>query len=267
MVEVRGLTKTLPNGRVLLDHVSFKVAPGEFVGILGASGAGKTLTIRALVGLTPVQGGEANVDGMNITKARGRELRKARARIGLIFQGLQLVKRLTVLENVMIGRLGLINPWRSWLYGFTDAEARAALAVLERVGLVDFADRVTASLSGGEMQRVAIARAIFQEPRIYLADEPISSLDPKNSELVMRLLQELARESLVLGAFHQPSMTSRFCTRVIGMRNGQVIHDGPAELSHAQLRELYGAELASLEARPGADAEKVQVENVQAAAS
>lgn len=252
MLSVRGLKKVLPNGRVLLDGVSFEVGRGEFVGILGASGAGKTLTIRSIIGLSPLQGGEASIEDQDgnsvvITHARGRALRRARAQIGLIFQGLQLVKQLTVLENVMIGRLGSINPWRSWLYGFTDTEAREAVQALDRVQLVDFADRITASLSGGEMQRVAIARAIFQSPKLYLADEPISSLDPKNGEIVMRLLQGLARESLVVGAFHQPEMTRRFCTRVIGMQGGRVIYDGAPHLTSAQLRDLYGAELSSIQ--------------------
>jgi phosphonate transport system ATP-binding protein len=251
MVEARQLEKKLPSGKVLLNGVSFRVKLGEFVGILGASGAGKTLTIRAMVGLTSLTGGEVLLDTgtggpRSVTKARGRELRQLRRQMGVIFQGLQLVKRLTVIENVLIGRLGSISPLRSWLYGFTDAEAREAYAALERVGMATFASRVTGSLSGGEMQRVAIARAVHQQPALYLADEPIASLDPRNAEAVMAMLQTLAREKLVVGAFHQPEMVRRYCTRVIGIREGRVVYDGPPALSPAQLFDVYGAEIATL---------------------
>lgn len=251
MIEARELTKTLPSGKVLLRGVTFSVTQGEFVALLGASGAGKTLTIRALAGLTSLTGGEARLTGddgapCSITRAKGRELRCLRREVGLIFQGLQLVKRLTVIENVLIGRLGSISPLRSWLYGFTDAEAAQAMTVLEQVGIGPLAGRVTGTLSGGEMQRVAVARAVFQQPRLYLADEPISSLDPRNSEAIMAMLQTLAREKLVVGAFHQPEMVRRYCTRAIGLREGVVVYDGPPTLSRQQLYEIYGAEIAEL---------------------
>src|SRR5215469_9949992 len=124
----------------------------------------------------------------------------------------------------MIGRLGRINPLRSWLYGFTDREAADAMEALGRVGLADFAGRITGSLSGGEMQRVAIARAIFQRPLFYLADEPIAALDPKNTETIMRLLEPLARENPILGAFHQPGIVAQYCTRVIALRKGRIVY-------------------------------------------
>lgn len=251
MIVAHELSKALPTGRVLLHQVSFSVQPGEFVALLGASGAGKTLTIRAMVGLTGLTSGDVRLTtesgaATSITQAQGGELRRLRRQMGVIFQGLQLVKRLTVLENVMVGRLGYISPWRSWLYGFTDAEARQAYSALERVGMEKFADRTTGTLSGGEMQRVAIARAVHQQPRLYLADEPIAALDPRNAEAVMAMLQSLAREKLVVGAFHQPEMVRRYCTRVIGLREGAVVYDGPPGLSHRELVEIYGAEIATL---------------------
>jgi phosphonate transport system ATP-binding protein len=169
--------------------------------------------------------------------------RRARRNIGVIFQAGNLVRRLPVLDNVMIGRLGRIHPLRSWLYGFTDQEAAEAMEALDRVGMADFAARTTGSLSGGEMQRVATARAIFQKPLFYLADEPIASLDPKNAESIMRLLQPLARENPILGAFHQPEMVTRYCTRVIALRKGCMIYDGPPNLNPSQLSEIYGGEL------------------------
>lgn len=245
MLEVRNLVKRLPGGQVLLDGLSFRVARGEFVALVGASGAGKSLTMRAIVGLTSVSEGEIEFTGESgkvyrTTTASGRELRRARRHIGFIFQGLNLVKRLSVLDNVMIGRLGRIHPLRSWLYGFTDSEAREAMGALERVGMADFAARITGSLSGGEMQRVAMARAIFQNPLLYLADEPISALDPKNAETIMRLLEPLAREHPILGAFHQPDVVTRYCTRVIALRKGRIIYDGSPRLSPEQLAAIYG---------------------------
>jgi phosphonate transport system ATP-binding protein len=252
MLELSQLVKTVPGGRRVLDGVSFEVRPGEFVGILGPSGAGKSLTIRSIVGMTELDSGEVVFSGeagrvYRTTHVKGRELRKARRQIGVIFQGLHLVKALTVLENVMIGRLGYIHPLRSWLYGFKDAEAQDALQALAQVQMADFADRKVANLSGGEMQRVAIARAIHQRPRLYLADEPIASLDPRNAEGILKLLRPLAQNSPVVGTFHQPEMTRRYCTRVIGIRAGRVVYDGSPNLSRSQLVEIYGAELDSLE--------------------
>jgi phosphonate transport system ATP-binding protein len=245
MLDVHALVKTVAGGRRVLDGVTFSVQPGEFVGILGSSGAGKSLTLRAITGLTEVDSGEVRFTSGNqaicrVTHAKGAELRAARRQIGVIFQGLHLIKRLSVLENVMIGRLGYINPWRSWLYGFTDAEARGALAALEQVELASFAGRLTASLSGGEMQRVAIARAIFQQPRLYLADEPIAALDPRNAQAILELLQPLAKNTPVIGTFHQPDFARRFCTRVIGIRAGRVVYDGTPEITPRDLNEIYG---------------------------
>jgi len=248
MLYVENLSKSLPNGRVLLDRVSFSVKPGEFVGILGASGAGKSLTLRCVLGLTRPDSGRARLVTSNgtefdLTGASGRRLREARRRMGVIFQGFHLVKRLRVLDNVMIGRLGEISPWRSWFYGFTDREAAGAFEALRCVKMESCAERVTGTLSGGEMQRVAIARAMFQQPELFLADEPIASLDPSNSLAIMKLLRPLAAATPVVGVFHQPEMTARFCTRVIAIKHGRIIYDGAPELSHAKLEEIYGNEL------------------------
>ena len=248
MLYVENLSKSLPDGRVLLDRVSFCVEPGEFVGILGASGAGKSLTLRCVLGLTQPDGGQARLrtrDGTDVvlTGASGRRLREARRRMGVIFQGFHLVKRLRVLDNVMIGRLGEISPWRSWFYGFNDREAAEALEALRRVKMDSCAERVTGTLSGGEMQRVAIARAIFQRPELFLADEPIASLDPESARNVMEILARINREHgvTILVSLHQVAYARRFCGRAIALRGGEVIHDGRADaLSPETLRELYG---------------------------
>jgi len=153
---------------------------------------------------------------------------------------------LSVLENVMIGRLGSINTFRSIFYGFTDNEAQDALIALERVKIKDLANTRIASLSGGEKQRVAIARAIFQNPTILLADEPISNLDPSNAKMIMKMIQPLSATMPVIGVFHQPDMTARYCTRVIAIKEGRIVYDGQPILNNDQLSMIYGEEMAIL---------------------
>jgi phosphonate transport system ATP-binding protein len=245
MLHVSNIVVKLPSGKRLVDRVSFTVGRGEFVGILGSSGAGKSLTLRCIVGLTKPNEGEITLNSPSgksyrSTNVGPKELRRARRHIGLIFQGSNLVKRLTVLENVMLGRLGHISPVRSWLLGFKDSEAREAMVALDGVKMAPFAARLAGSLSGGEMQRVSIARAMHQRPLIYLADEPISSLDPKNADAIMSILQPLSRETPVIGAFHQPAAVARYCTRAIGIRMGKIVYDGPAQISARQLEYIYG---------------------------
>src|ERR1700743_1736758 len=179
MIEVKGLTKLLPNGRKLLDDIGFKVKKGEFVGILGPSGAGKTLTLRCLNGLLRPDAGSVIVqdqDGSrwDLCHIAKKRLRQIRRRIGVVFQGYHLVQRLTALDNVLLGRLGQISTIRSLFYGFTDKEREEAFAPLEKVKIGSLANSRVNRLSGGEMQRVAIARAIFQSPGLLLADEPLS---------------------------------------------------------------------------------------------
>lgn len=248
MLEVKDLRKAVPKGPVLLNGVCFKVSKGEFVGVLGPSGAGKSLSIRCVLGLTQADCGEVLFEDSkghccNMVQLRGRALREARMKMGVIFQGSNLVKRLTVLENVMLGRLARIPAWRSWLYGFTDKEAQQALEALDRIDMADYAARLTGTLSGGEMQRVAIARAINQSPTLYIADEPVSSLDPKNARAIMKMLAPLAKDKAVLGVFHQPELVAKYCTRMVGLRDGKVIYDGAPSRDEKLLRKIYGEEL------------------------
>lgn len=249
-LKVNHLSKQLPDGRKLLDNISFQVEEGEFVGILGRSGAGKTLTLRTLNGLLAPSSGSILIEHDNrtieINQVKGKMLRQIRQQIGVVFQGFNLVKNLTALENVLIGRLGSISPWRSLLAGFTDQEATDALHELEKVGIKQLAFRKVASLSGGEMQRVAIARALFQNPILLLADEPIANLDPSNALGVMQLLADLHKKIPVIGVFHQPELTARFCTRVIALKAGKIIYDGSPKLSSSQLHDIYGEELSEL---------------------
>jgi phosphonate transport system ATP-binding protein len=263
VLEARNLQKALPGGRVLLNNIALNLGSGELVGILGPSGAGKSLTMRCLLGLIKPDAGEVVLQTAErrfcVTSARGRELRLARREMGVIFQGLHLVQRLTVLENVMIGRLGSMNPLRCWLYGFKDSEAQAAMELLERMQMADMAGRIASSLSGGELQRVAIARAMFQRPSMFLADEPISSLDPKNAERIMALLKALSGDTPVLCSLHQPEMARAYCTRVIGIRSGEIVYQGSPHIPSSVLREVYGAEAGQMRAGAGWDAELPEV--------
>ncbi len=252
MLEVQDITKVLPDGRVLLKNISFSVKRGEFVGILGPSGAGKTLTMRCCNGLmTPTSGRVllSDDDGNKITLSsiKGKKLRKARRKVGVIFQGFNLVKRLTAIENVMIGRLGDINPWRSIIYGFTEDEMNQAQEALDKVKIKELAFRKVESMSGGEMQRVAIARAIFQNPLILLADEPIANLDPSNAKSIMKILRPLAAEMPVIGVFHQPDITQTYCTRIIAIKAGLIVYDGMPNLTSEQLHNIYEDEFTGFE--------------------
>jgi phosphonate transport system ATP-binding protein len=158
----------------------------------------------------------------------------------MVFQGSILVKRLSVLENVLTGRLGRISTARSLFYGFTDGEVGSALEALDKVGIRSLAYRRAETLSGGEMQRVAIARAIFQEPYLLLADEPVSNLDPKNTEAVLDYLKPLTQQMAIIGVFHAPRIVSQYCTRIIGIRDGVVVYDGSPTLSDVTLESIYG---------------------------
>ena len=251
MIEVKSISKVLPNGKALLKNINFNVEKGEFIGILGASGAGKTLTMRSIIGLTkPTSGSIIIKEGekaYNFTTTNSRQTRKLKQKIGVIFQGFNLVKRLTAIENVMLGRLGKINTFRSIFYGFTDAEANEAIGALELVKISHLAFRQTGSLSGGEMQRVAIARALFQNPLVLLADEPIANLDPSNAKKIMKILKHFSVNIPVVGVFHQPEITKKYCTRIIAIKDGAIIYDGNNNISDEQLIEIYGAELNQIE--------------------
>ncbi|MES2730987.1 MAG: phosphonate ABC transporter ATP-binding protein [Bacteroidota bacterium] len=252
MIDVRNITKETREGVQILKGISFKVEKGEFVGILGPSGAGKSLTMRCLNGLTKPTTGEVvftdnQNNAINITSCRGKELRLARQKIGVIFQGFNLVKRLSAIDNVMIGQLGNMNLFRSLFYGFTDREAMQALKVLEKVKVAHLAHRPVGSLSGGEMQRVAIARAMYQQPSIMLADEPIANLDPNNARKIMQLLKPLADEMPIVGVFHQPEIIQEFCTRIIAIKDGNIVRDGDNKITRSEMRDIYGAELSEIE--------------------
>ena len=187
--------------------------------------------------------GSIHLGSVDLVQARGRELREARRRIGMIFQGFNLVDRLTVMENVLSGRLGYVSFWRAATRRYPQADIDRAYSLLQRVGLSQYVNKRADALSGGERQRVGVVRALMQDPQILLADEPTASLDPKTSEAIMHLLSELANEFQlpVLINLHNVDQAKRYCKRIVGLRHGRILFDGTgADLGEDELDEIYG---------------------------
>jgi phosphonate transport system ATP-binding protein len=245
MLRIEGLTKRYKTGDTALRGVSLSVARGEIIGLIGPSGAGKSTLIRCVNGLVPASGGQVFLGDEELIALRGGALRRMRRRIGMIFQEYALVERLTVMENVLSGRLGYVGFWASWFRRFPQADIDRAFAVLERVGLLDHVDKRADALSGGQRQRVGIARALVQEPELLLVDEPTASLDPKTSRQVMRLLTELCRERdlAAIVNIHDVALARMFLPRIVGLRAGEVVYDGPSGgLTPEVLTRIYGEE-------------------------
>ncbi|UCE30501.1 MAG: phosphonate ABC transporter ATP-binding protein, partial [Burkholderiales bacterium] len=241
----RHLRKEYKRGVPVLKDISLKVGADGITAVIGPSGTGKSTLIRCINRLVNPTAGEILLKGLDLARVRGAELRAARRRIGMVFQEYNLVERLTVMENVLSGRLGYVSPFRAWLRRFPDADIAAAFELLEIVGLSDYAGQRADSLSGGQRQRVGIARAIMQRPEILLADEPTSSLDPKTSVEIMELLASLvsSRRIPVILNIHNVMLAKRFAGHIIGMSDGTVVFDGPpAALTDQHLKAIYGGE-------------------------
>ena len=239
------LRKEYVPGMPVLESISLSIAARGITAIIGPSGTGKSTLIRCINLLVVPTSGSIVFRGTELTTLRGAELRKARRRIGLVHQEYNLVERLSVMENVLTGRLGYLPAWRAWLRRFPAADIARAFELLEAVGLADFATRRADQLSGGQRQRVGIARALMQGPELLLADEPTSSLDPRTSVEVVELMARLAgeRNIPVLINIHNVVLARRFASRIIGMTKGRVVFDGtPAELQDRHLTEIYGGE-------------------------
>jgi phosphonate transport system ATP-binding protein len=245
MLRIENLRKRYRTGDEALKGVSFTVPRGQIVGLIGPSGAGKSTLIRCLNRLVEPTAGRVFLDDLELSALSRSELRKARRRIGMIFQEFALVERLTVMENVLSGRLGYVPFWRSFARRYPQADIDNAFALLERVGVLDQADKRADALSGGQRQRVGIARALEQGPELLLIDEPTASLDPKTSRQIMRLIREVCTERNLPAIIniHDVLLAQSFVDRIVGLRAGEVIFDGsPAALSPEALTRIYGEE-------------------------
>lgn len=243
MIEFRDLEVTYPNGFRALKGIDLQVPKGQFVVIVGLSGAGKSTLIRTVNHLVPPSEGEVLIDGTSVGKASKRELRTIRGNIGMIFQTFNLVKRSSVLRNVLAGRLGHVPSWRGLLGLFGKADLALAHDSLRRVGIPEKAWQRADALSGGQQQRVGIARALAQQPEVMLADEPVASLDPPTSHAVMTDLKRISREDGIttLVNLHFIDMAREYADRIIGMRDGVIVFDGPpAEATDPAFEAIYG---------------------------
>ena len=245
MLRVSSLSKQYKGGDVALVDVSFEVPAGQVVALIGPSGSGKSTLIRCINRLVRPTNGSVELNGVEITRLGSRGLRRARRLMGMIFQEYALVERLTVMENVLSGRLGYVSFWRSFLRRFPQGDVDKAFALLDRVGLSDQVDKRASYLSGGQRQRAGIARALEQDPTLLLVDEPTASLDPKTARQIMRLICEVCRERSLpaIISMHDVPLARMFADRIIGLRAGEIVFDGsPAKLDKSILTEIYGEE-------------------------
>ena len=245
MLKISGLSKVYPTGTAALKNVSFTVDEPKVVTIIGPSGAGKSTLIRCVNRLVEPTSGAITLDGVDVLALNRRDLRKVRRRMGMIFQEYNLVERLTVMENLLSGRLGYVGSWRTYRRKFPPEDVAAAFALLDRVGLSGYQNTRADALSGGERQRVGISRALMQQPDLLLVDEPTASLDPKTSRQIMRILVELAHErgTPALVNIHDVGLAQSFADRIIGLRGGEIVFDGPPERVTAKvLTDIYGEE-------------------------
>ncbi|TME35469.1 MAG: phosphonate ABC transporter ATP-binding protein [Chloroflexi bacterium] len=249
MLVLEHLVKDYPGGIRALEDVSIEVRDGEFLVLIGLSGSGKSTLLRCINRLVEPSGGRILLDDLDITAARASDLRKIRRSIGMIFQQFNLVRRSSVLTNVLTGRLGYVSQWQGLLAHFGEEDYRRALINLERVGLRERAHQRADRLSGGQQQRVAIARALMQEPKIMLADEPVASLDPATSHSVLKYLQQINREGMtVICSLHFLSLARTYGTRVIALKAGRLMFDGkPSEIDADRFRSIYGEETVEVE--------------------
>jgi phosphonate transport system ATP-binding protein len=245
MLEIKQLVKKYHTGDLAINGVDLKVEKGQVMALIGPSGAGKSTLIRCVNRLENPTSGEIWLNGENIVKMRSGKLRRARRNMGMIFQEYALVERLTVMENVLSGRLGYVGFWRSFLRKFPQSDINAAFGLLEKVGLDTMVNKRADELSGGQRQRVGIARALVQKPDILLVDEPTASLDPKTSRQIMRLITELCEENQLTAIIniHDVALAQMYAERIVGLREGSIVYDGPPDdLKPDVLTEIYGKE-------------------------
>jgi phosphonate transport system ATP-binding protein len=250
MLRIQNLSKTYPNGTQALKNVSFDVQDGEFMVVIGLSGSGKSTLLRCINRLIEPTEGKIFWDDLDITAASPAELRNIRRKIGMVFQQFNLVKRSSVMTNVLSGRLGYANPWMSLLGIWPQEDRQHAMQALERVGIADKAHSRADALSGGQQQRVGIARALMQDPKLILADEPVASLDPVLSHSILQYLEQLNKEGItVICSLHFLDLVHRYATRVVALKDGVKVFEGTAqEIDRAKFKEIYGEEAQEVRA-------------------
>ena len=245
MLKLSTLTKRYDTGDLALNQVDLEIPDAQVLALIGPSGAGKSTLIRCVNRLVEPTSGSATLNDINLTKLSSRALRKSRRKMGMIFQEYALVERLTVMENVLSGRLGYVGFWRSYFRKFPKDDIKEAFRLLDRVGLLEMADKRADELSGGQRQRVGICRALIQDPDLLLVDEPTASLDPKTSRQIMRLINELCSERGLTAIIniHDVLLAQMFAQRIVGLANGEVVYDGkPEGLTPEVLTQIYGEE-------------------------
>ena len=243
MLEISNLVKRYGKDDAVLKGLNLSVTGSEVVSIVGASGAGKSTMLRCINRLVEPTSGSITLNGLELTQLRGAALRKARRKIGMVFQGFNLIDRLSVMENILAGRLGYVSLFQAVSRRYPQEDIERAFYLMDRVGIAHYANKRADELSGGERQRVGVVRALMQNPEILLADEPTASLDPKTSEQIMVLLQGLASEmSLpVLINIHNVAQAKAYTDRIVGLRHGQMIFDGgPSDFNSDALDAIYG---------------------------
>ncbi|MER2039063.1 MAG: phosphonate ABC transporter ATP-binding protein [Solibacillus sp.] len=250
MIKFNNVSKQYPNGYAALKNINLEIAQGEFVAIIGLSGAGKSTLLRCINRMHDITDGTLTVDGTNIKKLRGSEIRKFRRHIGMIFQSFNLVTRVSVIKNVLVSFVPELSLWRKVLGIFKEQHKKEALMALDRVGILDKAYVRVDQLSGGQQQRVALARTLAQNPKIILADEPVASLDPVTANQVMEDFRHINKElnMTVIINIHHVELALQFADRVVGIQAGEIVYDGPAEeVTEDILQKIYngGAEEGS----------------------
>lgn len=247
MIEFNDVGKVYPNGTKALINATLAIEQGEFVAIIGLSGAGKSTLLRSINQMHPITSGTLLVNGENVSTLKGKSLRSFRRNIGMVFQSFNLVKRTTVLKNVLSAKVADMPLWKAILGLYSKEDVLSSLESLDQVGILDKAYSRADELSGGQQQRVALARCLAQNPKIILADEPVASLDPVTAEAVMDDFVRINNDMniTVIINIHHVDLALKYAKRVVGIRAGEIVYDGPAsEVTESTLRNVYGRDLA-----------------------
>lgn len=249
VLTAKNIKKTYPNGVQALDDVSFEIGQGEFVVIIGPSGSGKSTLLRSLNKLIDLTGGTISIDGEQISNKRGKSLRLLRRKVAMVFQHYNLVYRLSVMQNVLHGRLGHMKGIKGIFGGYSEEDKLKAIELLNEIELGDYIYNRAGELSGGQKQRVGIARAIMQEPKIILCDEPIASLDPSTSKIIMDMIFHMAKKRNITCVvnLHQIDVALKYATRIIGLSKGKIVFDDlPDKLNNSTIEKIYSTKIENI---------------------